>query len=405
MSASAFRDAAAAQDDGLPGTTSPTTSESISPGRSPRGPQCVAIVGKHDRSEFRSFMLALRAWASGQAELIHFEAGFDHPSKEIAAPRDVGDGPSCFDLVVLLRSYPDEWSLGGFVEWLSTMPLARVIVVNGDWCRSVGRTRPAWPIAWQVTTDEAPRRLQRELHVLGHVPRSMSCQGSQRCLPQAIPWTASRAEAVEFDLAAHPIDQQLLPQSDRPQNDRRQCDRRQCDRRQPVQILTADQPLATLVRDVLLVHGCPSVWLHGLLAMRPRQAFSAAIIDLDEWLLLPLESRQAALTSLETEPVIGIASAFPAGVNSVAGSNRELNLVEALSVADFGQIDDRIAVAASRHGSAHPQTQRPARPRTITVVPRWQIVDLLPQVMWAAWGWTAGESLSPPPLPSSPPSR
>jgi hypothetical protein len=96
------------------------------------------------------------------------------------------------DLVVVLQSWPDQFSEHDVHKLLALCPLARIVCCFGPWCDSDGRTRSVWPLAVRVPVAAARGRLARELALLeNHDDPSAP-----------LPLTASRAEIFENDYSA-----------------------------------------------------------------------------------------------------------------------------------------------------------------------------------------------------------
>lgn len=102
---------------------------------------------------------------------------------DIPAALECGSTPN---LAIVLQHWPDEYPFSEVRGLLAAFPLARLMVVQGPWCLSEGRTRQHWPPATRVSCEEALPRLERELEVLA---------GTRPPLP----WTAGRDEIFAFD--------------------------------------------------------------------------------------------------------------------------------------------------------------------------------------------------------------
>lgn len=91
------------------------------------------------------------------------------------------------DLVVILQSWPDEYSRDEIDQLSRLAPLARLVVCHGSWCESDGRTRDLWPIAVRIPLRSAETRLLHEWQLLngGNVV--------------SLPMSASREEAFGMD--------------------------------------------------------------------------------------------------------------------------------------------------------------------------------------------------------------
>lgn len=70
------------------------------------------------------------------------------------------------DLVLVFQHWPDEFTDADVHRLIAACPLARIIVCQGPWCASYGRTRNLWPAAVCVFAEEAIDRLHRECEVL-----------------------------------------------------------------------------------------------------------------------------------------------------------------------------------------------------------------------------------------------
>ncbi|WP_437203783.1 hypothetical protein [Planctomicrobium sp. SH664] len=90
------------------------------------------------------------------------------------------------DVLLVCQHSPDEYSPADILDVLEMYPLARIIVVQGIWCQSYGRTRQGWPAAVCVRGEEAIGRIEKELQVL---------KGDR----EPLPWTAALDEIFAFD--------------------------------------------------------------------------------------------------------------------------------------------------------------------------------------------------------------
>jgi len=100
-----------------------------------------------------------------------------------------GDQDWIPNLVVVLQSWPDQYSVEDFHGLLRNFPLARLVLCFGPWCDSDGRTRSIWPLAVRVPAAAAVPRLEREL-ALFETPAPAA---------PPLPLTASRTEIFDFD--------------------------------------------------------------------------------------------------------------------------------------------------------------------------------------------------------------
>ena len=95
------------------------------------------------------------------------------------------------DLIVIVQSQPDEFSLTEIASLFAFAPLARVVVAYGAWCESDGRTRQTWPLAARVSLPNAPARIEREWRLLNATPGI-----------ESLPLSSSREEVFAAD---HPV--------------------------------------------------------------------------------------------------------------------------------------------------------------------------------------------------------
>ncbi len=93
-------------------------------------------------------------------------------------------------LIVLFEQWPDEYPPDHISRLLDAGPLTRLIVCQGPWCASVGRTRQTWPAAVCVDESRWLRRLKKEFTVL-----------AGECEP--LPWTAGLDEVFAFDYGSN----------------------------------------------------------------------------------------------------------------------------------------------------------------------------------------------------------
>lgn len=107
-------------------------------------------------------------------------------------------GEDTADLIVVLVSWPGQFSRETVERCLAEAPLTRFVACLGRWCESLGRNSTIWPDALRVSARAAGSRIRHELEVIrGH--------------SVALPSTASRDEAFLYDHA----DRDSLPADDR----------------------------------------------------------------------------------------------------------------------------------------------------------------------------------------------
>ncbi|MFQ5730522.1 MAG: hypothetical protein ACE5KM_01075 [Planctomycetaceae bacterium] len=92
------------------------------------------------------------------------------------------------DVVIVCQNRPDEFAAADVHGLFARFPLARWVCCFGLWCESDGRNRDAWPVGVRVPARLAKTRFKRELDVLNGIRK-------------ALPLTAGREEAFEFDYA------------------------------------------------------------------------------------------------------------------------------------------------------------------------------------------------------------
>ena len=135
----------------------------------------VLILGEMDRAEMRSLVVWMK-------ELVR-------SARRQVASRDVADIASLFaeeefpDLIVVLQSWPNEFSASDVNQLLAFAPLARIVVCYGAWCESDGRNFQIWPPSVRVPVCGARSRIEYEWQMI-QVP----------VIQQALPLSASREE-------------------------------------------------------------------------------------------------------------------------------------------------------------------------------------------------------------------
>lgn len=222
-------------------------------------PLRMLIIGQIDRAEAEP----VRRWLSarrGDASLKYFSSliqAFDEKPDEWLP-----------DLVVLMQSWPDEFSNAEIRQLGRLAPLARWVVCCGAWCQSDGRTRDNWPLAVRIPVHLANARLQAEWSLL--------CAETL----DSIPISASREEIFGFehgDLTA--------------------------ETRTTVLVSSPDHAWAAYIRDVLQSVGHTVVdEKNGHGGTGPR----VVVVDCDPW-----EYREASLNLLRRDyPTSAIVALF-----------------------------------------------------------------------------------------------
>ena len=138
------------------------------------------IIGQTERAEANPLAEWLAA-ALQPAESKHF-TGLS------TALRDASFANWIPDLIVIVQSWPDEFSPSEIASLFAFAPLARVVVAYGAWCESDGRNRHLWPLAVRVPLRSAAARIEREWRLL-HEERDL----------EPLPLSASREEAFAAD--------------------------------------------------------------------------------------------------------------------------------------------------------------------------------------------------------------
>ena len=95
------------------------------------------MVGKGERDEFASVYETLRAFHSISVRNCH-----------------VAEHLAELDLLLILRSYPSEFSSQQFRQWRHRFPLLPIIVIDGSLCEGVLRTAPTIPGVFYVYANQ-----------------------------------------------------------------------------------------------------------------------------------------------------------------------------------------------------------------------------------------------------------
>ena len=143
-------------------------------------PISLLTIGQTDRAESRP----LAEWLAASlqpADTRHFRdltAALEETSRTNWIP----------DLIVIVQSWPDEFSPSEIASLFTFAPLARVVVAYGAWCESDGRTRSLWPLAVRVPLSSAAARIEREWRLL-----------NEQSGTEPLPLSASREEVFAAD--------------------------------------------------------------------------------------------------------------------------------------------------------------------------------------------------------------
>jgi len=115
---------------------------------------CTSLLGDLEAADFRSIRDVVRSWKP--AENTRTTAD----STELR--RFVGRDRWFPDLIVVLQSWPDQFSEADVHDIFALCPVARIVCCFGPWCDSDGRTRSVWPLAVRVSVAAAAGRLMRD---------------------------------------------------------------------------------------------------------------------------------------------------------------------------------------------------------------------------------------------------
>lgn len=85
-----------------------------------------------------------------------------HPARRAEWPQLAGQA----DLCIVFQAWPDEFPVAVARAVVAECSAARLIVCQGAWCASAGRTRKVWPKAVCVPVEELAARLEFEIAVL-----------------------------------------------------------------------------------------------------------------------------------------------------------------------------------------------------------------------------------------------
>lgn len=211
------------------------------------------IVGQVNRAEARP----LAEWLATSLHLADTKQFSDLTAALEAAAR----ANWIPDLIVIVQSWPDEFSSSEIASLFTFAPLARIVVAYGAWCESDGRNRHLWPLAVRVPLRSAAARIEREWRLL-HEARGL----------EPLPLSASREEVFAADHP--PLAKTSLPQS--------------------VLIVTPDPAYRRYLHELLVSAG------HAVCsadAPAPRSPTTALIFDADPW----NEARSDQLRSLHQQ--------------------------------------------------------------------------------------------------------
>jgi hypothetical protein len=151
----------------------------------------VLVLGDLDRAEMRPLVVWLKDCVADAQRWVAVSE-----MARIGGEFAANEFP---DLIVVLQSWPNEFSTSDVNQLLAFAPLSRVVVCYGAWCESDGRNYDLWPRSVRIPVWAARPRIEREWRLIqapGEVP--------------LLPWSASREEIFAAD---HPsITASLVPQ-------------------------------------------------------------------------------------------------------------------------------------------------------------------------------------------------
>ena len=153
----------------------------------PRLPRAI-VIGDTGPAEFQPVVELLQRRLDAAA--LRWDPDFSAFRQAIAS----GWRP---ELVIILQSWPDQFSADEVAELISLCPLARIVCCFGPWCDSDGRNRSIWSLGVHVPAAAFASRLEHELDLLS---------GSRDAGPP-LPLTASRTETFEFDFSPQAVSQ------------------------------------------------------------------------------------------------------------------------------------------------------------------------------------------------------
>ena len=202
----------------------------------------------------------------------------------MASPADVFP-----DLVVVLQSWPDQFSANEVNRLLAYSPLSRVVVCYGTWCESDGRNRNIWPLSVRVPVWSAKLRIEHEWQLI--------LNPGERPL---LPLSASREEVFVAELRPHvPMSKQPSILVESPDSAYRQF----------LEELFADAGHAIVQNDPDMVLFDVDPWgptrTEALVALRER--FPKAVIHGLQSLMQPLMTSELRVFGIRTvSPKLGM---------------------------------------------------------------------------------------------------
>jgi hypothetical protein len=146
-------------------------------------PPTVLVLGETHRAEMRPVV----EWLEKNLAPISRRIAV----REFATATSKFAADECPDLIVVLQSWSNEYSVRDVNDLLGFAPLARLVVCYGAWCESDGRNHNCWPLSVRVPVWAARSRIEQEWELIKD-------PGDR----QPLPWSASREEVFAAD---HPV--------------------------------------------------------------------------------------------------------------------------------------------------------------------------------------------------------
>lgn len=130
----------------------PKDKENLDSAESRSSPLTILCVGGMDRAEFTDARTALEPWGTVMSA-ADATGGIALTARESLVP----------DLIVVVQSYPDEFSESKIEPLRHVAPLARMVALLGPWCEGETRTGRPWPGAVRVFWHQWAPHCHREL--------------------------------------------------------------------------------------------------------------------------------------------------------------------------------------------------------------------------------------------------
>ena len=155
----------------------------------------VLVIGDADRAEMRPLVAWLQDFVSTANRRID--------ARDISGIEGQLANQEFPDLIVVLQSWPNEFSKADVQQLLAFAPLARVVVCYGAWCESDGRNIQCWPLSVRVPVWAAKARIEREWQLIRAPGGNAANHVSQTCQQPGRAWLQpSREVGTRIDSAA-----------------------------------------------------------------------------------------------------------------------------------------------------------------------------------------------------------